>query len=167
MALEVIEGRVEQADLARTKGKYVMYDKVRFREAGGGERALAKVCAAGDVAKAITPGASGRFYVTNAGGQTGIHGVRLSDGVNAYSPYHNMELIVLIGAAAGLVMLLVAIFGRTPAAFLPSVLGVLLVGAYFWFRSTRLAGLKQYEDGAAGAANLPASERQPVDQPRA
>lgn len=159
MALEIIEGEVEQADLARTKGKYVMYDKVRFREAGGGERTLVKACAAGDVAKAIKPGASGRFYVTNAGGQTGIHGVRLTDGVNAYSPYHNMELIVLIGAAAGLVMLFVAIFGRTPAAFIPAAIGALLVVVYFFFRSTRLAGLKQYENDAARVGASPPGER--------
>jgi hypothetical protein len=152
MTFEVIQGRVEQADQSRSKGKYVMYATVRIRQDDGAERTLSKVCAAGDVAKALKPGASGRFYVTSFGGQTGIHGVRLADGASAYNHYNNIELIMLLGIAAGLSMLVIGIVSRSSVATLPVLIGAALLVGYVFARKSRLAGRRQYDEGASAAS---------------
>lgn len=147
MTLEVIEGRIDQADLARSKGKYVVFGTLRIHEDDGAERVLHKVCAAGEVAKALKPGASGRFYVTTSGGQTGIHGVRLTDGFSAYCHYNNVELIMLIGAMAGLGVLAIGLISRSNVVTLPVLIGVALFVGYFLVRRTREAGRQQYDEG--------------------
>jgi hypothetical protein len=152
MTIEVIEGRVEQADQARSKGKYAIFSTVRIRQDDGTERTLSKVCAAGEVARALKPGASGRFYLTSFGGQTGIHGVRLADGVSAYSHYNNIELIMLIGIAAGIGVLVIGILSKSNVVTLPVLIGAGLVVGYVFARKARLAGRRQFDDGASAAS---------------
>jgi hypothetical protein len=148
MAVEILEGSIEPAEPARTKGKWMMFDTLRFRGRHSGERELRKVCCAGDVASAVRKGGPGRYYLSSGGGQTGIHGVRMDDGTQAYAHYNNMEKIVLIGASAGMFMLGVGIVtGKWMIT--PVVIGFLLIGAYVFLRGIRIAGQRQY-DGDAG-----------------
>jgi hypothetical protein len=149
MAMEILDGSIEPAEPVRTKGKWVMFDTLRFRDRKGGERELKKICCAGDVGAAVRKGGSGRFYLSSGGGQSGIHGVRMDDGTKAYAHYNNMEMIVLIGAAAGMFMLVVGIV-TGDMMITPVVIGFLLIGAYFFLRGIRIAGQRQYDgDGAA------------------
>ena len=149
MAVEILDGTIEPAEPARSKRRYLMFDTLRFRGRDGGERELKKICCGGDVGDAVRKGGSGRFYLSSGGGQTGIHGVRMDDGTKAYAHYNNMEMIVLIGAAAGLFMLAVGIV-TGEWMITPVVIGFLLLGAYVFLRGIRVAGLRQYEsDGAA------------------
>jgi hypothetical protein len=130
------------------KSKYVLYKTLRFRDRNGGERELTKICAAGDVAAAVRKGGTGRFYVSSGGGQTGIHGIRMDDGTKAYAHYNSMELIVLIGAAAGLFMLVVGLV-TGDMMITPVVIGFALLVAYAFLRGIRMAGKRQYEADVA------------------
>jgi hypothetical protein len=154
MAVWTIDGVIEAAEPRRRKGKYAFYDSVRIREAGGAEHTLTKVAAADPIAAALQPGARGRFYVTKALDQTGIHALRLDGGRDAYAPYNNMELIVLIGAAAGFVFYPVALTGGgVPLFGLPLLIAPLLLVCWWLFRKARLEGMQQYgADGQAAPA---------------
>src|SRR6185503_11959056 len=123
---------------------FAMFKALHFRDRSGATRDIANVCSGGAVTDALRKGGTGRFYLSSGGGQTGIHGVRLDDGTKAYAHYNNMEFIVLLGIAAG-----VAAFAFSTATgsmmITPLVIAVLLVAAYVFLRSVRVAGKRQYE----------------------
>jgi hypothetical protein len=147
MAMEILDGSIDPAEPVRSKGKYAMFDTLRFRDRSGAERSLKKVCCGGDVTAAVRKGGSGRYYLSSGGGQTGIHGVRHDDGTSAYAHYNNMEFIVLLGIAAGLAMLVIGLVGGE-MMITPVVIGVLLFGVYFYLRSVRVAAKRQYDGDA-------------------
>jgi len=144
MAVEVLDGAIAPAEPVRSKGKYVMFDTLNFRDRNGAERSLKNVCCGGDVGDLVRKGGTGRFYLSSGGGQTGIHGVRLDGGGQAYAHYNNMEFIVLLGIAAGLAVFVVGLV-TGEMMVLPVVVGVLLVGGYFFLRNIRIAGRQQFE----------------------
>ena len=125
-----------------------MFDILRFRGRDGGERELKKICCAGEVGAAVRRGGSGRFYLSSGGGQTGNHGVRMENGTQAYAHYNNMEMIVLIGAAAGMFMLVLGIV-TGEWMITPVVIGFLLIGAYVYLRGIRVSGHRQFESDNA------------------
>ena len=146
MALEILDGTIEAGAPARASGGYAIFDTLRFRDRQGAERSFKTVCTAGAVTELVRNGGSGRFYLSSGGGQTGIHGVRLDSGAQAYAHYNNMEIIVLIGIAAGLGT---AVIGVTTGEWfwaIPSLIGVALIGAYVFLRGVRIAGKQQYEN---------------------
>jgi len=145
MALEILDGTIDAAAPLRASGGYAIFDTLRFRDRSGAERSFKTVCTGGAVTDLVRKGGTGRFYLSSGGGQTGIHGVRLDGGGEAYAHYNNMELIVLLGIAAGLGT---AVIGLTSGEWiwaLPSLIGVALVGAYVFLRGIRIAGKRQYE----------------------
>jgi hypothetical protein len=146
MRVEILDGTIEPAEPARTKGKFGMFPTLRFRDRNGRDRTLSKICTGGEITALVRKGGTGRFYLSNGGGQTGIHGVRLDDGTSAYAHYNNMELVVLIGIAAGATMLAIGIMTED-IWWLPVVIGVLLVGCFFFLRGIRVAGKRQYDSG--------------------
>jgi|CXWL01.1.fsa_nt_gi hypothetical protein len=146
MALEILDGTIEATTPMRASGGYAIFDTLRFRDRSGAERSFKTVCTAGAVTDLLRKGGTGRFYLSSGGGQTGIHGVRLDNGTQAYAHYNNMELIVLIGIAAGLGTAVIGIVTGEWFWALPSMIGVLLVGAYVFLRGIRVAGKQQYEN---------------------
>ncbi len=148
MALEILDGTIEATAPLRDSGGYAIFDTLRFRDRSGAERSFKTVCTAGAVTDLLRKGGTGRFYLSSGGGQTGIHGVRLDNGTQAYAHYNNMELITLIGIAAGLGTAVIGIVTGEWFYALPSVIGVLLVGAYVFLRGVRIAGKQQYENDA-------------------
>ena len=149
MAVELIEGRVDAAQPRRQKGKYGYFDTLTFHDSSGAERRMAKVCAAGEVLEVLKRGGGGRFYLSSFGGQTGVHGVRMDDGTAAYSHYNNMEMIVLIGVAAGAVMAAIGLAGASGFMITPVIIGAALAVAYVFMRKSRMDGRRQYEADAA------------------
>lgn len=147
MATEILDGSIDAVEPIRAKGKFAMFDTVRFRDRSGAERTLKNVCSGGAVTDIIRKGGSGRFYLSSGGGQTGIHAVRLDDGTKAYAHYNNMEFIVLLGIAAAIVSPIIGYF-TGQIMITPMVIGVLLVAAYVFLRSIRVAGKQQYEGDA-------------------
>lgn len=146
MSNEIVTGISQPVVPRRAKGKYCLFERVVIDEAGGKQRVLTRASAAGEVAAAIRHGAKGRFYLSTYGGQTGIHGVRLDDGTEAYAHYNNLELIVLIGVAAGLAMLAIGLSGVDGFMITPVLIGAALLVMYFYLRSNRLAAKRQYDE---------------------
>lgn len=148
MATEILDGTIEPREPARSKRRYLMFDTLRFRGRDGGERELKKICCGGDVGDAVRKGGSGRFYLSSGGGQTGIHGVRMDDGTKAYAHYNNMELVMLIAIAVGAAVLGIGLLAGD-VTITPVVIAVLLIPFYFFMRSMRLAGKRQYDSDNA------------------
>ena len=144
MAVEILDGTIEPATPSRNKRGYVMFDSLRFRDRKGGERELKKVCCAGDVGTAVGKGGAGRFYLSSAGGQTGIHGVRMDDGTRAYAHYTNMEMITLIGIAAGVAVLVFSLL-QGEVMLIPLIVTPFLILIYVFLRSVRLSGKRQFD----------------------
>ena len=148
MAVEILDGSIEPAEPVRKKGTYVMFDRLRFRDRTGGARELKKLCGGGDVGDAVRKGGPGRFYLSSGGGQTGIHGVRMDDGTEAYAHYNNMEWIILAGIALGAGLLVARLMGMD-VMITPIVIAFVLVGFYIFLRGIRVAGKRQYDEDAA------------------
>jgi hypothetical protein len=148
MAVEILDGTIEPAEPIRDKRGYLMFDTLRFRNRKGTARELKKVCCGGEVGAAVRKGGAGRFYLSSGGGQTGIHGVRMDDGTKAYAHYTNMEMVTLIGIVAGLVVLALSL-SEGEMMWLPVLLVPLLIAIYFFLRSIRTAGKRQYDSDQA------------------
>ena len=144
MAMEILDGTIDPAEPASAKAKFAMFKTLHFRDRNGAERSLANVCTGGAVTEAVHKGGTGRFYLSSGGGQTGIHGVRLDNGTQAYAHYNNMEIIVLLGIVAGIAAFIVS--SATGGMMItPIVIAVLLLGAYVFMRGIRVAGKRQYD----------------------
>lgn len=144
MTVEILDGTIDAATPISTKGNFAVFAPLRFRDRNGSERILPKVCSNGAVTEILRKGGTGRFYLSSGGGQTGIHGVRLDGGKEAYAHYNNMELVVLIGIAGGIGGLIIWLVSGE-MMLTPVVIGALLVGVYFFLRSIRIAGKRQFE----------------------
>ncbi len=145
MATEILEGTIPATEPVRNKRGYVMFDQLKFRDTAGKERLLPKFCASGDVANALKKGGEGRFYLTRWGGQSGIHGVRLKDGTQAYSHYNNLELLLLLGGLAGAAMLVIGLMGVDGFMITPVLIGALLLIALVFARRHRLSAKADYD----------------------
>ena len=146
MSNEIVSGTIAPATPKRSKRGYCLFDPLTIELGGGEQRVLRKASAAGDVADAIRRGGKGRFYLSTYGGQTGVHGVRMDDGTQAYVHYNNIEMMVLIGVAAGLFMLVIGLAGIDGFMITPVILGAVLLGFYVFLRSNRLAAKKHYDE---------------------
>lgn len=149
MATEILEGTIPATEPVRSKRGYVMFDQLKFRDTAGKERLLPKICAGGEVATALRKGGEGRFYLTKWGGQSGIHGVRLKDGTQAYSHYNNMEIMFWIGVAAGAFMLVIGLMGVDGFMITPVVIAAVMVVALVLARKHRLSAKADYDHDAA------------------
>ena len=149
MVTEILEGTIEPAEPRRNKRGYMFFDQLRFRDKAGTERLLPKICAGEAVATALQKGGEGRFYLTRWGGQSGIHGVRLKDGTQAYSHYNNMELIFWIGIGAGAFMLMILLMGFEGRMITPVIIGALLAVGLVFFRKHKASAKADYDNDSA------------------
>ena len=149
MATEILDGTIDPAEPRRNKRGYMYFDELRFRDKAGKERLLKKMCAGGDVATALCKGGEGRFYLTRWGGQNGIFGVRMKNGVQAYSHYNNMELIFWLGTGAGAIMLVIYLMGYEGRMITPVVTGAALAVALLFFRKHKSATKADYDRDSA------------------
>ena len=145
MATEILEGTIDPAEPRRNKRGYMYFDELRFRDKSGKERMLSKICAGGEVATALCKGGEGRFYLTRWGGQNGVFGVRMKNGVKAYSHYNNMELIFWIGIGAGAIMLVVYLMGYEGRMITPVLIGAALAVALIFFRKHKASTRAEYD----------------------
>ena len=139
MAVEIIEGRVAPTEPKGSSRGFCLFDPLTITEASGKGRELRKVSAGGAVADAIRRGAEGRFYLGKNIGMAGIHGLRLKDGTAHYARYHNMELVLTVGAVAGLAMLLIGLVAPESFMITPVLIGAVLLVALIIVRRGRIA----------------------------
>lgn len=145
MPNEIVSGTIAPATPARTKRGYSLFDPLTIAVDGGGQRVINKASTAGAVTDALRRGGKGRFYLSTYGGQTGVHGVRMADGTQAYAHYNNVEKMLLIGVFAGLFMLILGLIGYEGFMITPVVIGGALTVFYFYLRSNRLAAKAHYD----------------------
>jgi hypothetical protein len=146
MSNEIVTGTVKPVEPRREKRGYCYFDQVAIEQADGKQRLLNKVSVGGEVAKAVRRGGKGRFYVSTYGGQTGIHGVRLDDGTEAYAKYNNIETMLLFGVAAGAFMLVIGLAGIDGFMITPVLIGAALLVLYIYLRSQRIAAKRHYDE---------------------
>lgn len=146
MPVWTIDGEVTAVELRNRKGKYVVLRRLQLRGHDGTEHELKTVCAAGEVAEALTPGSRGRFYISKALDQTGVHAVRLEGGKSAHAWHNNMELMSFIMLGAGAILLVAALTGYRGLGLI-GLVGLPLGAIFYTFvRKAKLEGLKQFEE---------------------
>lgn len=151
MAIEVIDGTVELAELKRKYAKTAMYNRIVIRSADGSERRLDKIAVSPDVVGMLEPGVDGRFYAYKAIDHRGLFGMRTRDGKAAFAiPTGNeklMRMMAIVGLGGFAIMLL---FGAK-LGLLSLILGVLGVIGSIRYRRDRVEARARYE-GDSGFA---------------
>jgi hypothetical protein len=144
MATSIIDGTIEEAHLKRSFWNMRVFDPVLIRQADGHVENLGKTIVEGHLAYHIVPGAAGRFYRYTAIDHRGIHGVRLTNGEEAYGFARNNEIAsiacILMGAALVAIYLLT---GTVLSSWMWLLLVIGLVGLPL-YGSARAAAWKQY-----------------------
>lgn len=122
MGVSTIEGTLTAAEIMRSSKGFTVFKSLTFNVDGGGTARLKNQFAQDDLAASLRPGAHGRFYLFDAAGVKGVHGVRLDDGTARQAfPDPNKRLYI--------VMPPLALLGIAVALFVPDAPGLVAVGA--------------------------------------
>ncbi len=139
MAVEVFEGDLQPSEPAGGKKKYARYKTLTITLPGGQVRSFSKIAAGHGMIDEIRRGGQGRWYVAKVDGVTAFSGVRRSDGTAVYANHTNFEPVMLVVGLLGCLGGVVKYgFGVEDFPLTPVVLGPLLLGAWYYFRSKRL-----------------------------
>lgn len=139
MAVEIIEGNLSPAQPSSGNRKYARYKALRFNLAGGNSRSFEKVVAGGAVIEEIARGGEARYFIAKSGGATAVIGVRRADGTAVYAHYMNLEPIVLVVGLLGVICAILRFgAGFEDLPLTPCLMGPLLLGGWYYFRSQRL-----------------------------
>ena len=128
MAVSIIDGRVESADLKRQNRHLHQYSTLRFALDGGGERVLKNAVVDNQVAAHLQPGSAGRFYLFQGVDMRGVYAYRDPAGNIAKGfPGQNEKLGLIGTVVAILAITLFALFsdGVPWIAFIGLILSVL------------------------------------------
>lgn len=130
MALSIIDGTIESADLKRTAAKVRIYRSIVFRLPDGETKTIAKPIAHTELGPYLEPGMSGRFYLFTSFDHRGVYGVRTSSGQAHYHFPKNNEVIgmwvTLFAIVAGALM--IALIGDISLWFLIAI----ILGPVVW-----------------------------------
>jgi len=161
MSTSIIDGTIEDIDVKRARGGFVVYNSIRFRLPDGSPKSVVKSVVAKDVADELQPGASGRFYLFSAFDLKGIHGFRSAGGKSVYKfPGNNAKIFIFVAVVNVLwVALRIALDGQIP--FLGVGLFILGVVGYVLMSKGEREAKQQFE---ADGGYAPASGA-PVVQP--
>lgn len=122
MGVSIIDGTLTAAEILRSRKGFTIFKSLTFRIDGGTDAMVKNQFAKDDLAASLRPGARGRFYLFDAAGVKGVHGVRLEDGtVRQAFPDPNKQLY--------LVMPPLALLGIAAALLVPDAPGLVAVGA--------------------------------------
>ena len=133
MPTSIIDGRVETADLKRSKGGASIFRSITFQQDDGNARTIRNAVVKDNVAAELVPGARGRFYLYHAFDLKGVHGVRSASGQDIYGFAGNNQKIFLILGIFNLLWIgfMIAVKGGVPllgaALFLLSVVGYIFM----------------------------------------
>jgi hypothetical protein len=119
--VEIVQGRVDATAPRRVKWGYAYYPELVIHTATG-DRALAKVSAAGGVRDTIERGGEGTFYLSKHYGMLGVHGVKLPDGTKYYAHFNNFEKLMGALGVIAAILLLMGLMGME-VPWLPIILG--------------------------------------------
>jgi hypothetical protein len=139
MAVSIIDGRVESADLRRQNRHLHQYSTLRFALDGGGERVLKNAVVDNEVAARLQPGTSGRFYLFQGVDMRGVYAYRDPAGNIAKGFPGQNERLGLIGVGLAIAaMILFSLFGDGIPwiVFIALILSIL---GFVFTRQTRMA----------------------------
>jgi hypothetical protein len=144
MAVSTIDGTLESAVLKRVRGKVRVYERLTFKLADGSAKSIAKAIVHQDVAAALVPGTTGRFYLFTTIDQRGVHGVRDDKGhsVFAYSKMNETAMLWTTGISVLLVLIWLL---QDKLSILGVILFVLSIPGYFLYRKVRLEAERQFQ----------------------
>ena len=137
MAVSIIEGRIETADVKRQNRQLHQYSTLHFALDGGGERVVKNAVADNQVAAHLQPGSAGRFYLFQGVDMRGVYAYRDPAGNIVKGFPGQNEKIGLIGTVVAIVAItLFALFsdGIPWIAFIALILSVL---GFFFTRNSR------------------------------
>lgn len=152
MGVSTIEGTLTVAEIMRSSKGFTIFKSLTFSVDGGGTATLKNQFAQDDLAALLRPGARGRFYLFDAAGVKGVHGVRLDDGTARQAfPDPNKRLYLVTPP--------LALLGIAIVVFVPGAPGLVAVGATLGFilislaliltRQAKREALAQFESQAA------------------
>lgn len=151
MAQHVIDGTIEAIAQKRTALGRPLFESARFRMGDGSVRTVGKFVATHEVATALRPGASGRFYFFKVLDQSGVHAVRTLDG-HAISGFP--KTIETLFAVMGLLNALVVGAGLAldgGLRMLALLIAAACIAVTFIARQARAAAERQFQADAPGA----------------
>ncbi|HYD26034.1 MAG TPA: hypothetical protein VEB68_14705 [Croceibacterium sp.] len=137
MAVSIIDGRVETADVKRHNRHLHQYRILSFALDGGGERVIRNAVVDNRVAARLQPGSAGRFYLFQGVDMRGVYAYRDPQGDLVQGFPGQNEKLGLIGAGLAVAaMILFALFsdGIPWIVFIALVLSIV---GFFFTRQTR------------------------------
>jgi len=148
MAVSIIDGTIESANLKRARRNVRVYESIVFRLADGTSKTWAKAVVEAKVAELLLPGTSGRFYLFTAIDHRGVHGARTSEGKSAYGFATVNETAMLWVTALCFAWVAISIYAVQDAPIIGSIILILGLPAWYLYRKTRLEAQAQYEADA-------------------
>ncbi len=149
MAVELIDGVLESAEIKRSSAKLSLYKSLNFRLADGSERSLANVAVTPGVAELLKEGMEGRFYGYKAIDHRGLFGIRARDGRSAFAIPSGNERIMMMMGIAGFLWFAMVLLTRDAITFTGLILAILGAIGWYRYRATRIEGQKLYDADAA------------------
>lgn len=147
MANSMIDGTIEDVQIKRATAKLTIFDTIKLRLDNGSERTLVKNVATSEVADALKPGASGRFYLYSAIDHKGVHGFRPRAGGKTIFGYPlNNERIMLVVLIVNLIWLVGGIAIDGGVRLLALALTIMGAICYPLYRKSRVESQKQVEN---------------------
>ena len=158
MAVSIIDGRVETADVKRQNRQLHQYRTLSFALDGGGERVLRNAVVDNEVAARLQPGAAGRFYLFQGVDMCGVYAYCDPTGNIAKGFPGQNEKLGLIGAGLAITaMILFALFsdGIPWIVFIALILSIL---GFIFTRQTRTAVERATAEDRPPAGSTAASD---------
>jgi hypothetical protein len=151
MSTSIIDGTITGAEIKRSRGGITIFKTIAFQRDNGPSQTVRNAVVKQEVADALTPGATGRFYLYNAFDLKGVHGARLPDGRALYAfPTNNQKIFLILGIVnIAWIALMLATRGAVPLLGV-AMLILAVVGYIFMSKGAREA--KAQFDGDAGYA---------------
>jgi hypothetical protein len=148
MATDIIDGRIVGAKLKRAARRQSVFDTIIFQLPDGSRRTLRKLAVSGDLADALTPGTSGRFYLHSIVDQHGLHAIRTHDGRAIFDYSRTVETILLVIGLLNLMLTGAFLMLEGEVRTVHLLFFLLGSGLALLFRRTRNAARSQFDDDA-------------------
>lgn len=146
MAVEIIEGRLETAQVKSRKRGYAVFAPLSIVTDDGQIRSFPKVATGEPITSEVLKGGVGRFYIADSDGAKGMLGIRRPDGTEFYGHFSNHAPIIMVVGVLGMLGAVAKWgFGVADFPITPIVLGPLLLLAGLWLTSKKNAARKAFE----------------------
>lgn len=154
MGTSIIDGTVTAAEVKRARAGITIYKTLDFQHAGGASQTVRNAVVKQEVADALKPGTTGRFYLYNAFDLKGVHGIRTADGRAVYGFPNNNQKIFLILGIVNIAWIALILFTKGGVPLLGAAMLVLAILGYIFMSKGQHEAKAQF-DGDAGHAPPP------------